>query len=96
MKLEMFSVFDSAAKAFMEPFVAQTIEVAIRRFRASVNHEGSDFGRFPEDYTLFHVGTFVQESGTVLALETPHSLGLALTFVQCEVAYGRPEVVRAP
>lgn len=94
MKLEIFSVFDSAAKAFMAPFLAETIEVAIRRFRATVNHEGSDFGRFPEDYTLFHVGTFHQEDGSLLALSTPHSLGVALTFVQCQTN-GRPEVVHA-
>lgn len=78
---QVFTVFDSAAKAFLTPFFAPTVESAIRSFREIVNKEGHQFNRFPEDYTLFHVGEFDQVTGLLKAFDTPHSLGLALSFV---------------
>lgn len=82
MKQQLFSVYDAAAKMFLEPFDARTIEEAMRRFRATVNHpEKSLISKYPEDYTLFHVGEFDQETGVLRPLDTPHSLGVAVTFV---------------
>lgn len=80
--IELFSVYDSAVKRFLDPFVAQTVEAAIRRFRYTVNQPKSDFGTFPEDYTLFHIGSFNPETGVLESNATPHSLGLALSFVE--------------
>lgn len=81
MREEMFSVYDSAAKRYLQPFFAETQEVAIRMFRAIVNKADHQFNRFPEDYTLFYVGVFDGETGMVQPC-TPHSLGVALTFVE--------------
>lgn len=78
---EIFSVFDSAAGAFLSPFTAPTIEVALRRFRASLNHPDSGMAQFPEDYTLFHIGTFSAESAQLVPINPPHSLGVAVTFM---------------
>lgn len=83
MKLQVFSVFDSAANLFLEPFQCRTIEEAIRRFRSTVNHpEGSLISEYPEDYTLFHLGEFDQETGSLVSNNTPHSLGVAVTFME--------------
>lgn len=87
MRLQAFSVFDSAANLFLEPFWAPTIEVAIRGFREAVTREGHQFQKFPEDYTLFHLGEFDQERGELVPA-TPRSLGVAITFLQ-----KRPEVM---
>lgn len=81
MRNEIFTVFDSAAKLYLEPFFAETVEVACRMFRQIVNKEGHQFNKFPEDYTLFHIGAFDPVTGAVQKLDTPHSLGVALTFV---------------
>lgn len=75
-----FTVFDSAAKAYLDPFFAPTIESALRSFREVVNRPDHQFNKFPEDYTLFHVGQFCQETGMFTAI-APHSLGVALTFI---------------
>jgi len=80
MRVEIFTVYDSAARRYLEPFFAETQEVAMRMFRQLVNKEGHQFAKFPEDYTLFHLGTFNQESGLIDS-GTPHSLGVAITFV---------------
>jgi len=79
--LNVFTVYDSAAKRYLEPFFAETVEVACRMFRALVNKEGHQFCRFPEDYVLFHIGVYSTESGELEGLSAPHSLGVALTFV---------------
>lgn len=82
MTKQVFSVFDSATKLFLDPFFAQTIEEALRRFRATVNHpEATNINEYPEDYTLFHLGEYDLESGELRPLSTPHSLGLAVTFL---------------
>ena len=80
MKLLLFSVFDSAAGLFLEPFFAPTVEVAMRRFRMTLEVEGM-MSKFPEDYTLFELGEFLLEDGQLVPLQAPHSLGLALAFM---------------
>lgn len=75
-----FSVFDSAAKMFMDPFMAPTVEFAIRGFREAVNRKDHQFNKFPGDYTLFIVGEFDPERAQLIPQE-PASLGVALTFV---------------
>ncbi|AJK28300.1 putative nonstructural protein [Eel River basin pequenovirus] len=82
----IFTVFDSAAKAFLEPFFAPTTESALRSFRQVVNKEGHQFNQFPEDYTIFLIGTFDQQTG-IITPENPTSLGVAITFIE-----GRPVV----
>ena len=79
MTLQIFTVFDSAANLFLQPFFAMTAEVAIRQFRELVNDTQHQFGKFPEDYTLFHIGEVDQETGQILSME-PRSLGIAITF----------------
>jgi len=79
--MNVFTVYDSAARRYLEPFFAETIEVACRMFRSLVNKDGHQFARFPEDYTLFHLGDFDGETGRISGLDTPHSLGVAITFV---------------
>jgi len=79
--VNVFTVYDAAARRYLEPFFAETIEVACRMFRTLVNKDGHLFARFPEDYTLFHLGEYDMETGYLHALETPHSLGVAITFV---------------
>lgn len=74
-----FTVFDSAANMYLEPFFAPTIEFAIRGFREAVNKEGHQFNTYPEDYTLYHIGSFDPEQGVFLAMD-PRSLGVAITF----------------
>jgi len=78
--MNCFTVYDSAARRYLEPFFAETVEVACRMFRSLVNKEGHQFNRFPEDYTLFHIGEYDAELGELTAM-TPHSLGVALTYV---------------
>lgn len=87
---ELFTVYDTAAHRFLSPFAAPTLEVAIRQFRSVVNQPGHQFNTFPEDYTLFHVGSFDPENGLLDPLDTPHSLGIAVTFLDPSVELDIP------
>jgi len=78
--MNVFTVYDSAARKYLEPFFAETVEVACRMFRALVNKEGHQFNRFPEDYTLFHIGSYNDDEGQLSPI-SPHSLGVGLTYV---------------
>lgn len=75
MKLEMMAIFDQAAKAFLPPFCVASEAIALRQLRALGQEQPKhDFVRFSDQYTLYFLGTFDNESGKVFATG-PSSLG---------------------
>lgn len=80
MKLEMFSVYDSKAKAFMNPMFLPQVGQATRLFANAVNSKDHQFGANPSDYTLFHIGTFDDETAKITSKIAPENLGLAQEF----------------
>lgn len=63
MKLEMYSVYDKVAQAYMPPFFTHNEGLAVRSFGASVNNPETVFFRHPTDYTLHKLGNFDDNSG---------------------------------
>ncbi len=84
MKLKVFSIHDSKAEAFIQPFYSQTTGTAVRSFEQAVNDPQSDFHKFAGDYTLFELGDFDQNTAVFTPLKTPINLGLALTYIKDE------------
>ncbi len=77
MKLEIYSIRDNAAQTFGHPMFAPTNNVAERNFGASVNREDSMNAAFlaPQDFDLFHLGTFDDQTGKLTYLESgPHHI----------------------
>lgn len=68
MKLNVYSIFDILAEVFNKPFCDHTDASATRSFKASLqeNHE-----RNKEDYCLYRIGTFNDNTGETLAEKTP-------------------------
>lgn len=70
MIIKLFSVFDSKAACFGQPFPDHYEAAAIRNFRDAVN-DGSNpnnlWHKHPEDFSLFQVGEFDNLSGEVLS-----------------------------
>jgi len=77
--LLVFSVFDSKASAFLPVFMLRSNGEALRLFQDEVNREGSEFWKHPEDYTLFRVGEFDQETGELVG-SGPVSVATAVTL----------------
>lgn len=63
MKLEAFSVFDSKAGAFGQPFFAFNPAIAQRMVAVSVRDGESFLSKFPQDYSLYHIGSFDDSTG---------------------------------
>lgn len=80
MKQKIFSVYDAKAEAFTEPFFAPTRGVAVRSMTQAVNDPSHVFGRHPEDYTLFELGEFEAQSGSLVAHAAPQSVVVAATL----------------
>lgn len=81
-KLQVFCVQDTKAEAFMRPWVARTVNEAIRNFAAEVNTADSALMKFPNDFCLWHVGEFDEETGRVKGFAECRPLGFAVEHVR--------------
>lgn len=76
MKMKMFSVFDSKAAFFGNPWFDQQEASAIRNFSDAVNdgsNPNNQWFKHPEDFSLFYLGEFDNEIGK-FHLVTPENL----------------------
>lgn len=80
LEYQMFSIYDSKAEVFKQPFMLRTKGEAIRGFTDLANDEKTEIGKHPEDFTLFHLGSYDMVSGKFANLVTPLSLGVAIEF----------------
>jgi len=81
-KLQLFCVQDTKAEAFMRPWVARTVNEALRNFAAEVNAVDSTLSKFPNDFCLWHVGEFDEESGKVKGFTENRALGFAVEHMR--------------
>lgn len=63
MRVEMYTVFDSAVKAYLPPFYARARGEALRSFMEACNDPTSNFSKHAQDYRLFYLGDFDDGSG---------------------------------
>lgn len=80
MESKMFAVYDSAVKAYLRPFQMSTRGEALRAWTDLVNDNSTNFCKHPQDYTLFELGSYDQETGKFTNHLTPQSLGVAVEF----------------
>ena len=80
MKHKIFSVFDTAAGAFITPFQMPTLAMAKRTFQQCALDENHQFCKNPEDYTLFELGEFEDKTAKYELCKTPISHGLAIEY----------------
>lgn len=79
---QLITVHDSKSGIFTPPVAVLAIGEAIRTFEDAVNDPQSPFNKHPEDYTLFHIGSYDETTASVEMLQSPLSLGGALNFVK--------------
>ncbi len=77
----IFTIHDRKAGAYFPPFYLPQVGQAVRTFADCVNDINHEFSKHPEDYTLFAIGTF--DDNTAIAItKPPESLGNGVDFVQ--------------
>lgn len=83
MIFKVFSIYDQKAAAYLPPFVLPRAEMAQRSFETAINSDTHQFGEHPEDYTLFELGIWDDETAQ-FQLGTANSLGNGVEYVRTD------------
>lgn len=73
MMLNIYSIFDRAVGAHLQPFFARSEGEAVRMLRQAVNDPNTNFHNNPSDYTLVFHGEFADQVGE-FTTSAPQSL----------------------
>lgn len=84
MKHKIFSIFDSKAKAYLPPFFLHQEGMATRVFSDCITNKSHQFSKHPEDYTLFHIGTW-DDGSSKITVQPPISMGNGVEFTESEI-----------
>ena len=85
MLLKVYTVFDMASNAYLQPMFFLTKGQAIRAFTEAISDEKHVFCKYPSDYVLFELGSFDDSSAKFELYSSPVSLGVAVEFVNRSV-----------
>jgi len=77
MKYSVCAVKDRAVDAFNRPLYVPTIGVAIRSFTDECNKTDSELHIHPEDYDLYEIGTWDDQTAIYISLEAPRVIARA-------------------
>ena len=79
MILGIFSVRDAKADCFTRPFVDHNDQTALRAWLQACRDPDTQFNKHPEDFTLYQVASFDDQTGVVTSFELPALIGQAPT-----------------
>lgn len=79
MMLNVYAIYDTAISAYSQPFYSHTNGSALRAFSDHVNDPNSNVNKHPQDYSLFHLGSFDDQTGA-LSPVTPSRIGTATEY----------------
>lgn len=82
MEFQLISIRDSKGEAFQPPRATKTIGEAERMFENAINtkQEGNFLNQYPEDFDLYHLGTFDDQTGKMKLFDSPRHLHKAVSF----------------
>lgn len=84
MKMLIFSTYDSKAKVFSQPYYMTGKGVALRAFQDAVNEgtkESNPMKRHPEDYSIFHLGAYDDETASFTMERVPVHVATAMELL---------------
>ncbi len=67
MRLNIYSIFDVASKAYTRPFFLMTDVQAIRSFTDIATDREHEVGKHPEDYSVVRIGIWDDQDASLLA-----------------------------
>lgn len=82
MILKMFTIRDQKGDCFNTPFFQRTHGEAERNFQQLVRDGKSTLSQFPEDYDLYFLGDYDDQTGKVNVQDTPQHVAKAISFKQ--------------
>jgi len=66
MKLQIYSIFDTASGTYQRPMFARADGEIMREFQNISNDDNHPCGEHPEDYSLIRLGNFNDQTGQVI------------------------------
>lgn len=70
----MFSIRDTKGEIFNPPYFAKTHGEAERQFKTLTNDSKSTINQYPEDFDLYYLGDYDDQTGKLKSLDTPQHL----------------------
>lgn len=70
-RLQMYTVKDKKADAYLQPFTTQTKGLAIRMIQGTLEQQDNNLSKYPEDFSLWKIGEFDENSGIIQGLQEP-------------------------
>lgn len=77
----VYAVLDAKAGLFGLPFFQMTDEAAIRAFTDMATRSDTLIGSFPDDFSLYFIGTYDDDKAKLDPASVLDLLGVASTFV---------------
>ena len=77
---KIYSVYDVKAKYHLNPIVMKEDAEALRAFADLANDKQTMIGLHPEDFELFYLGTFDDNSAEICVEKIPVFLGRAILY----------------
>ena len=84
----VYSVYDKAIGAYGRPMFLQSDGQCLRSFIDEVNNPESGMHKHPEDYSLFKLGSWDDESAIFVAEEAPRCLARAHELLKVRQVVG--------
>lgn len=82
MQLKVYSIRDSKAELFNQPFHKNTHGEAEREFDRLVKDTNSFVHKYPDDFDLYYIGEFDDQKGVYKSLDTPQHIVKAAMLKQ--------------
>lgn len=82
--MKLFAVKDNKAEGFNPPFTQQTFGLAERTFAEATRDPASHISKFKNDFSLWHVGDFDQNTGIIEPVNPPKQICEASQFDQVQ------------
>ena len=83
----VYTIYDSKAELYLQPFYCQAKGQAIRMFEDTCNDPEHQFYKHAEDFTLFQLGVYDDQNAEMQMLKTPCPIGKAIEFKK----HGKPQ-----
>lgn len=82
MKIHIYSVYDSKTEVYGQPNFMLNKGTALRAWQDAANDPQSTISKHPADFTMFEIGYWDDDTGTIVMHPAKISLGTALEFIK--------------
>lgn len=82
MQYKVFSIRDSKAEIFNLPWYKTTLAEALRDFSTVAKDPKTLPGQYPEDFDLWYMGDYDDQTGKITSLPTPQHMEKAVNLLK--------------